>query len=186
MKYKKIWKEDRFAVSEDCFLFEEKKAANGGIEYRQLQPTFESRFWEVYALHRENGLYYAVIAKHHEVREFYKKEIIFSRAGRFWLPIGRDLAVKAMGDSHWEILSRQNGRLVETTPQFVPFRNCLITHVEYQSPILSVVVKTPVGSQYEGKVYWKQEANGYAAIEEKDASLFAEEYLKLPEDPFYV
>lgn len=190
MKYKKIWKEeDGFVLSEDVFIYEKKKTLRGSYiepEYRKLQPTFENRFWEIYALHRECGLFYAIIGKHHDTRIFYKKEIIFSRVGRFWLPMGRDLAVKAMGDVYWDILSRKDGHLLQTTDQFLPFRNCIITHVEYQSPIVSLVVKTPAGSQYEGKVYWKQDSNGYAAIEEKDISLFSKEYQQLPEDPYFV
>lgn len=161
---KKIWKDEyRFVTSQAVFIYE-----ISGTSYRQLQPTFENEFWEIYSLHRESGLYYAIIGKHNGIREFYKKEILFSRTGRFWFPIGRDLAVKAMGDVHWEIISVKSGRLETITEQFLPFRHCVVTSVEYTPPVLGLVVKAPTGSQYEGKVYWKQEDNGYEPIAEKD------------------
>ncbi len=182
---KKIWKGERFYLSASLLLYE-KLMVGTVVTYRKLQPVFENRFWEVYALHRENGLYYAVIGKHHNVRVFYKKEIILSHAGCFWMPIGRDLAVKAMGDDHWDILACENGHLVQTTNQFLPFRNCLITSIEYQSPILSLVAKMPVGLQYECKVYWKQTPKGYEQLEQKDVEQLIIGCAMLPEDPFFI
>ena len=189
MKYKKIWKDERFVVSENVFFFEEKKVVIGGrstVEYHKLQPMFENRFWEVYALHCTTSLYYAVIGKHHDVRVFYQKEMLFSKTGRYYLPIGRDLAVKAMGDVCWEIISQKKGHLTDITEQFCAMAGLPITHVSYLSPIVSVVQKTPYGSGCEVKSYWKQGEKGYIQLEEKEVRQTILNASGLPEDPWFV
>ena len=187
--YKKIWKDERFVLSEENLIYEEIRLFVGGCmqtEYRQLQPTFYNRFWEVYALHCSNALYYVVIGKHHDGRLFYKKEMLFSRTGRYYLPIGRDLAVKAMGDTHWEILSQKKGHLVDVTEKFSAMSGLPVTHVGYVSPVVSITQRTPYGSGCEVKSFWKQTEKGYQQIEEKDVKQAILNASGLPEDPWFV
>ena len=186
MKYKKIWKEeDRFVVSSDVFFYEVKTHVKG-LPLRKLYPTFENRFWEVYALHRENGLYYAIIGKHHDVRMFYKNAIRFSKVGMFFFPMGRDLAVKSMDDVYWSVLSCQDRHLVNITEQFLIFPQLMITSVKYLSPVISMVQKSPQGGQVEIKSYWKQGEKGYIQLEEKEVRQTILNAFGLPEDPWFV
>ena len=186
MKYKKIWKEeDRFVISEDVFIYEV-KINQKGLPLRKLCPTFENRFWEVYALHREDGLYYTIIGKHNFERKFFKNAIRFSQTGQLFLPIGRDLAAKSMVDVCWSILSYKDKNLINITNQFLVFPRLMITSVKYVSPVISMVQKSLQGNQVGIKAYWKQGEKGYAQIEEKEVRQTILNASGLPEDPWYV
>ena len=183
---KKIWKDEkRFVFSEDAFIYE---VDNKWLSGRKLQPTFENRFWEVYALHRECGLYYAIIWKYQGERKFFKNALLFSRAGRFFLPIGRDLSMKAMGDVQWAILSYNGKNLVNTTDQFLVMPNLMITWIEYHSPVVSMTQKAPYGGKFkfETTAYWKQKPKGYEQLEEKNVKQEILNGKDLPEDPWFV
>ena len=189
MKYKKIWKEeDRFVISSDMFLYEV-MIHQSGLPYRKLYPVFENRFWEVYVLHRENGLYYAVVGKHHDVRIFYKNALVFSRTGNFYLPIGRDLAVRTMGDVYWNIYSAKGGEFVNVTTDFFAYASCgmaYISSVRYLSPIVALVFKSRPSYHGESKAYLKQGENGYKKVEESEIEQYILNAKALPEDPWYV
>ena len=191
MRYKKIWKEDRYVLSEDVLIYEVKtglsKVGKLQRQYYRVYPTFENRFWEVYALHRLDGLYYAIIGKHHGVRVFYKKDIYYSRMGQFYMPIGRDLAVRLLGYSHWDILSYVGDRIIRNTRYFLKSPLTLITDIKYSSPVISMVQKSHNhGNPYEAKIYWKQGKKGYTRIEAEDVQQTVLECASLPEDPWYV
>lgn len=186
MKYKRIWKGyDRFVVSEDLFLYEV-AITQEGLPKRRLQPTFENRFWEVYALHRENGLYYAIIWKYRGERRFFKNALRFSRSGMFFRPIGRDLAVKVMDDICWCVLSYKDKNLVNITHQFLVFPRLVITSVEYVSPVVSMIQKCPQSGQVDIETYWKQMPKGYEQIEEKEVKSAISNCRGYPEDPMFV
>ena len=185
MKFKKIWKGcDRFVVSEDCFIYEIITTVKDPRS-RKLQPTFENRFWEVYALHREDGLYYLIIGKHHYNRVFFKNAIRYSRVGLYFLPIGRDLAVRTMDESRWAILSYKDKKIVSTTDQFLVLPRLIITSVKYVSPVVSMTQKSPKAGQVERIVYWKQDKD-YVQIERKDVKQEISNASGLPEDPWFV
>lgn len=186
MKYKKIWKEeDRFFVSSDIFIYDA-KVNKGDLALRKLQPTFENRFWEVYALHRECGLYYAIIWKYCYERKFFKDALRFSRVGLFYFPMGRNLAVKAMNDDHWTVLSCENENLVDITSRFLVLPQLVITSVRYSSPVISMTQKSPFGDQYENKSYWKQGEKGYIQLEKKEVQQTILNATSLPDDPWFV
>ena len=186
--YQKILVKERFTLSDDVFVYEEKKLL---VDRRtvwascKVQPTFESRFWEVYVLVCRDGFLYVVIGKHRGQRVFYKKDTYFSRFGRFYCLIGRDLAFRSFVDSYWTILSAEKGKLLNITSKFLVSKNLRIEDVKYSSPVVSLVqVK-----QYEEKggidVYWKQTENGYVQVPEKKVDYLVLQARGLPEDPLY-
>ena len=184
MKYKRIWKdEDRFVISSDVFLYEI-VVHQRDLPRKKLQPTFENNYWEVYALHRENALYYVIIGKNRDGRKFFRNAIRFSRVGLFFLPIGCDLAVKTMGADYWSILSYRKRNLINITDEFqVPgFPRLQITAVSYDSTVVTMTLKSCYGRQLETRAYWEQcMGDYYRRLDErkvKEVLFYAKEFPK--------
>ena len=171
MKYKRIWKDDRFVISADVFIYE--KISNIDSKkrtYRRLQPTFVSEYWEIYALHRSRGLYYAVIRLHQQMRTFYEDSIDYSDEGRFYLPIGRDLAFRSMRDVRWLLLSVRDGRLANVTTEFFQWVSSsmyYVSFVAYRSPLVCLSFKSVPRIQQEERLYLLQTEEGYEPVEEE-------------------
>lgn len=171
MKYKRIWKDDRFVISADVFIYEEISNIDSKKRtYRQLQPTFVSEYWEVYALHRNKGLYYAVIGLHENMRVFYEDSVDYSDEGRFYLPIGRDLAFRSMRDVRWLFFSVRNGRLANVTTEFFQWVSSsmyYVSFVAYYSPLVCLSFKSVPRIQQEMNLYLLQTEEGYESVEEE-------------------
>lgn len=146
MIFKKIWKEEnRFFISDDIYLYED-ISSNGNLCRRKLQPTFESDLWEVYALHRENGLYYAIIRKIGlSERIFFRNAILFSQKGMFFMLIGQYLAYRIYGEHGWSILFARKSVLVDVTSEFVGNQpdNVWLSDLRYDNQVVEMTFRLP-------------------------------------------
>ena len=167
-KYKRVWNNEKFVVSGNAVFYEERVSSIGtatGYRHVQVQPIFQNEFWEVYALHCREGIFYAIVGLYKNKRIFYEKDNIFSATALYFKNLGCDLGYTLVNEDDWKIMSGGKTTLKDVTP----FLGKKIANVDFKDSVLELTLKNAVVNQ---KVFFVQTAPGeYHEIAKKNVSL---------------
>ncbi len=160
-----IWTRENFALDEQNFYYE--MNPDGSVR-RKLQAAFVSEYWEVYALHCSDGIYYAVVGLHGGRRFCWKKRSQLSTVILHFVAVGRDLAYRAIG-GHWILLSVLDGKCRDILPGLVKNNDdqaLFVSALSFDGAILKLHVKAM--RFYDEDLSFEQTQTGYRLLPKKE------------------
>lgn len=159
-----IWKRENFALDEHNFFYE--MNPDGSVR-RKLQAAFVFEYWEVYALHCSDGIFYAVVGLHGGVRFCWKKQTRVSTSPLYFVSVGRDLAYRVIG-GHWILLSIQDGKCHDILPKLIKGNSnqaLFVSALSFDGEILKLHVKAV--RFYDEDWWFEQTPTGYRLLNTK-------------------